>query len=162
MTLDYYRTVTNDKFFDGLLLRDKENVLPYPFYDIIKQFDKDIKEKLDTLTIIANFLPCSRNFIFDISPWMASFVVKEDEKFAKGLYQIYYVHSETAVADIELLKEYSKDEQEELKDVIKRIVIVDNEEFVKYIPKVGVKFICTVDKNNSKILEKRSGNLWED
>lgn len=158
---EYYRQITGDVFYDYVYLKNKSNKLPIPIESIIPEEDKEL---ISALSVVANSMPLSEDFVCTIYPWTLMFAIEnlndDSEEVAKGcLYQIAYFTKTNARTKSMMIKETQKI-SEENRDFVKRIAIVTSPELCEEIPYCGFSKIIMIKDDKLEIIENRE-ETWE-
>ena len=179
MTRGAYVYLTNDKFFDNVDLNDsiriKDKMAVIRFEknnkrivtktgdtkDLIDRREQDL---IDAMWIAADMMPGSKDFIVSAYPWLLTFINEEQEN--SKLFEITKISSKNETAKVQLLKRLPVISDQETRETVRRIAIIDNPEHAWAVPYVGFKYICVLDENcpqNYRVIEKRENEiLWKD
>ena len=180
MTKSAYKSLTNDRYFDGITFNsdvrlpdklniyDKKSVKDKDDFIVEKRgvidtrnieelLEKTYLNKLDCFWIVADMMPYSENFFFGEYPWTVIFNKNPESEDVGALYEIIKMPKNNFRIHCEMLKRIPKVDEEDIKNSIKRIVVIDSEDDIDSIPLVGVSHICILDHTEDthyKVLKK--------
>lgn len=164
MTLGFYVTIADDKFYDGTEINNYYHHINYKFAKEVA----DRKGWLDCLTVIAEMMPISEHFFIPQEPWNYAFctpeefVGQENEsgfEFEPCLYEIIYIPKETSNVLCAALREL-KIEDDEIKNNVKRIAVLEDPNDAYKVPYVGFTNIVNINNRGvMKFVEQRD-NPW--
>lgn len=199
ITKPMYEIMTADKFYDGI---DKNSVMQVPeemrvysrdkegkrycsgttTIDKYLQKNKEIKDLLNCMWVVAKYMPDSKNFIVASSPWHILFE-KEDkttviennpqnslepivkENTSMNLIEITYIPENAEDSRIEMIKAVGN-MPNRMRPSIRRIAIIENEAHLWKIPYYGFTDIFVNDNNESvrckKVERRASSEAWKD
>ena len=162
MTKSYYRTITGDNFFDGIIRNNN--------YRIDKAEPLLVNQSMDMVNcmwLVVHMMPDSENFVIGNYPWNILFTSIPREDKNGLLYEITVLKSENIGLQIEVLKNKCEIHDEEWRDSIRRIAIVDDEKIASKIPYIGFSHICVIDeksKEHFNVLnpKRAQADWWKD
>ncbi|MBR0417876.1 MAG: hypothetical protein IJI66_01760 [Erysipelotrichaceae bacterium] len=165
MTQGAYLTITNDRFFDGIV-KNKAYRMPdqLPYYDVdsdnkrYKVRDIELKDALDDkqmqlircMYLVIDMLPDSCEFVAGEFPWNIMFVTEPDDDKKGMLYQIAYVPKRTEDIEFELMRNLPKVDHQELRDSVRRIVVLENDKSIDKVPYIGITHICKINERTAR------------
>lgn len=122
------------------------------------------KNLVDSMWVTVELLPLSEEFIATNFPWSISFIIYNKRIDKSYLYQITNISKRKEDAHIELLKDYARVDDEDLRKTYRRIAIIEDEKHAWKVPHLGFEFICVIDKNTPtgfRIVETRNEDeMW--
>lgn len=176
-----YHFYTNDKFNDNLNLNgvlripDKMSRVTYlnehkrEFHTIgnVPDFiSKKEREMMETFWIVVDMMPGSSEFCATIPPfiWAYEYETKEGET---KLYKVAKINKRSLFADVNMLKEIIRSEEEEKKYLtsLRYIALIEDGVSPSDIPYLGFKYICKLNENKRShydLCEKRGDDYWKD
>ena len=181
ITKGMYLKLTADKFFDETRDRGREmNKLGSVIHtyeidgsDRIKteaSIDELMGQKMhdivDCMWAAVDMMPDSEDFILSCPPFTVSFATPSDEDRDGKLFELIKINAGNEDATIRLLYDLPKIEDAEIKKIVNRVAIIENEAHAWKVPYLGFSAICCLDKNEEcgfRIIEKRnSEESWKD
>lgn len=161
LTVGAYMQFANDKFFDKTITSPTEFAIPYDIGQILN-INKNI---VNSMWIVADMFPDSKDFVLCNSPWDICFSTMPNEKHKGRLFQITTIGKGEENSKAELIKSLPAVSSESFRDVIRRIAIIEDENMAFKVPHLGFFFICKIDEKSPigyKIIEQRKDNVWSD
>lgn len=165
MTQGYYLMNTEDKFFDGLNRRNWTNFIEFPMQEMVKRDIGTIK----CMTVVANMMPVSENFIIPQGPWNITFYVPEEyigydentgNEYESNIYELIYIPHKSSTTLCNYLRQFQFDD-EETRNIVKRIAILENPDDDVKVPYIGFTNIITEKYGNYKLISHRE-NPWDE
>lgn len=129
-----------------------DNVARVPYVEE----DSQLRKKAKAFRVLIEFLPESKDFICEFSPWLLAFT--KDNKFV----QICYIERNMELVSSMMIAERPIPRDE--RSAIKRVAIVESECDLSKIKAAGFAYFCTVDENFAlKIIAKcDAAEAWAD
>lgn len=162
MTVGAYMQLANDKFFDKTITSPTEFAIPYDINQILN-VNKNI---VNSMWIVADMYPNSKNFVLSNSPWDICFTTPASKNKKGRLFQIMTIAKGEETSKIEMIKNLPEVSSESFREVIRRIAIIEDEKLSWMVPHLGFAFVCAIDEKSPvgyKILEKRTEEeVWSD
>lgn len=164
-TNNYYKMISEDKFNDGIEINDYYCRLKINFGPQIKKE----KKLIDCLTVVSKMIPYSKDFFIPNKfPWQVCFTVpdefietdEEGETTNSVLYQVCYISHAGVMSFREMLLQNFDIYDDESKEHIKRIAVLEDPEDAKLVPYVGFTKLVVVDGMDYDIVENRD-EPWE-
>jgi hypothetical protein len=175
MTKGAYFTMTGIRFNDSGRVKKERGK-----YNGKIDYDSDIRihtpiridggrttdDMIDCMWVVASMMPDSIDFVASTGPWQVQFVVPEKENSLSKLYQVVHIKQGREIPTTTLLRNLPAIEGKEMRQQIRRIALIDDENFAWRMPKIGFSHIAKVDEKSPdgfRILEKRSEkDAWLD
>lgn len=159
LTKGLYQALLEDKLFDRID-RDSnsEFKINYSINDICQNYRK---EYVESLWVVANFMPKSEHFVEASDPFTYSAIIEGEKK--NSLLEVCYFPHDIANLKGELLKVIPEPTKEEIKENIKRIAILEQEEDKIYVPHLGFTHLIMINDNKRDgfdIIEHRKEDVW--
>ena len=179
ITKQLYKSITNDKFLDSLHLNNRYYIGQYVNkygQNGSGKYTKGKDVKLESLLmnkykrlincawLLIDMMPECERIVSFTNPWDLSFITTSEGNKQGKLYQLIYIPEKDESATLSLLNSMCNIDKPELRDSIRRIVILENENHAFKVQQIGVKFICSIDENEEskyKIIENRSEDMWK-
>lgn len=153
-----YQYLFDDRLFDKLST-ETEDRIPFCCEDVCSNYKEAF---VNSLWIIADFMPSSEQFCECNSPFTYSFIREGEKK--NNLIEICYFKHATADITAELVKMLPEIKSDSLKASIKRIAIVEDPSDKVYVPYLGFSHIVRINENKKsgyEVVEKREkDSLW--
>lgn len=161
MTMGFYRFVTGDTRYDHLSFNDPEYKLRSSFKDQVPKHNQRI---ISCMNLVADMMPYSENFGINQEPFLIYFVTEPDEKgmlqVPSAFYQIAYIPHATIHQTALQLRHAEGVDKEEMRPLVKRLAVVENEEDANWIPYVGFTKIVKVNEDDSYQLIETRKEPW--
>ena len=159
LTKGLYQSLLEDKLFDKID-RDSnsEYKINYDIDDICKHYHK---EYVESLWVIANFMPKAEAFVEANDPFTYSAIIEGKKK--NSLLEVCYFPHDIANLKGELLKVIPEPTNEEIKENIKRIAILENEYDKIYVPYLGFTHLIIINdlkRDGFDVIEHRTEDVW--
>ena len=156
---DLYVQQTEDVFLDNINLNQYGGKCPIPFGTLVP---KEYKEMLSCLSIVANYMPFSKNFFVTAYPFNITFSIdnisNKDEKPKGCVYELIYLSEDNLKTKLLTLRECFKIPTE-YRGYMKRFAIIGENVDIEDIDYIGFERIFSVEEGQINVLEKRV-NPW--
>ena len=166
MTVGQYIRITGDRFLRGRNSYDAPTDSLNRLQNMDGKCRKVNRPLSKSLWVVAEMLPDSANFIIAGSPWTVAFTSIPTEKRPSYLYQIAYIDKGYETTLAYLLRSLPSIESNHLRDSIRRICIIEEEEYAFKVPYIGFTYIVTIDHESPthyRVVETRSGkDRWKE
>lgn len=165
MTQGYYLMHSEDKFFDGLNRKNRINNIEFPVEEMLKRDIGTIK----CMTVVANMMPISENFIIPNGPWNITFYTPDDLvgydeetgiEYDSSIYELIYIPHKSSTTLCNFLRQFQI-EDEDVRETVKRIAVLEKEEDDIKVPYIGFTNILVEKYGNYKVVEHRE-NPWDE
>ena len=167
MTKGMYLRISQDRYFEGV--NSNENYMQgcrLGNMTSLIQKNNVVGDEIDCFWLAVDMLPDSKDFIVGCTPWVICFDTSANKETVSRLYQITKIAADKELTRCEILRSLPKIEDNDLKKVITRIALIEDERHAWKIPHIGFSFICVLDPNSDRgyrIVEKRTGkDVWGD
>ncbi len=159
LTKGLYQALLEDKLFDKID-RDSgsEFKINYCIDDICSKYRK---EYVESLWVIANFMPRAEKFVEASDPFTYSAIIEGKNK--NTLLEVCYFPHDIASLKGELLKVIPEPTNDDIKENIKRIAVLENPDDVIYVPHLGFTHLIVINdlkKDGFDIVEHRTEDVW--
>lgn len=165
MTIGEYLKLTGDYFLNtqNEVADDEFRRYP-PIEGKLKNIDRNI---IDSLWLVADSMPESFDFAVTMYPFSVAYCTKPTEKKPSLLYQITVIRKGQEFTKSEMLKTIPPIQSKHVRDVIRRICILEDESYAFRVPYKGFSHILVLDKNEPshlKLVEQRKDSVerWKD
>lgn len=163
ITKSFYEVMSSDIYYEKLQHGDK-NLLPSGMIDL-SEFSW-VQTVADCMVVCADMFPLAEDFVTGSAPWYVSFATYPTERKQSRLFQITKIISGMELSNHMLLMNIDRYTEEQRRNVIRRIAIVESENAAYMVPYIGFTAIVMLDEKQAigyRILQQRSGEeVWQD
>lgn len=165
MTIGEYQKLTGDRFLQNRYRYMEDDYRRLPEMDrICRKINKPLVE---SLWLVADMMPDAKDFVVAGFPWTVSFLTCPTETKDSLLYEITYIPKGLEYAKTELLTTIPKIQSNHVKDIVRRVCILEDESYAWRVPRVGFSVIVVIDHsrvNHFRVVEKRTDKKerWAD